>query len=366
VLNKCSDYRFTSVARLEQGASTNGDFAQSAITSVRSSRPVPSGLKSVISSERIPTAFMGATSNSDGMRTEQIHQMDIEFIPSNEFDLMFTAKLYPKFIPLAPSEKSKSTRTSVQGENLACLAPALNEPLLSPAEEQHLFRGMNFLKFAAARLRESLNPHRPAETRMDQIEECLAESKASRDQIIRANLRLVISNASKYCTAQYSFEDLVSDGTLALMEAVDKFDYQRGFRFSTYATHAIRRSFFGKIERKQRDRQRFAVTDPEIMMSTPDRSEAEDDTQTQNQLMAQIVNRLSEHLTERELLIIEGRFGLNGRSEPKTLVELSDELGICKERVRQVEGNALKKLHAIAVGKNPRSRNLQTQYGIGN
>jgi RNA polymerase primary sigma factor len=286
---------------------------------------------------------------SDRMRVERILRLEIEFIPSDEFDSMYAAKPYPKCLEVVTPSRMKNTRVCREAENLACLAPALSEPLLSFAEEQHEFRRMNFLKFAAVRLRESLNPHRPAHGKLDQIERFLGEAKQARDHIIRANLRLVISNAGKYCTAQYSFEDLVSDGTLALMEAVDKFDYQRGFRFSTYATHAIRRSFFRKIERKQKDRQRFAVTDPEVMITTPDRSEVDHDAPAQNQLMQHLVKSLSKHLTERELHIIEGRFGLNGRSEPQTLVQLSGELGICKERVRQVEGHALKKLHALAV-----------------
>ena len=208
---------------------------------------------------------------------------------------------------------------------------------------------MNFLKFQAARLQLSLDANRPDEKTLNQIERLLSEAKHVRDHIIRSNMRLVVSNAGKYCTSSYGFEDLVSDGSLSLMEAVEKFNYQLGFRFSTYATHAIRRSFFRRIERKQKDRKRFSVTDPEIMLSTPDQQEVDYDAPAENRLMAHMVEVMSDHLTERERQIIEGRFGLNGRSEPLTLMQLSAKLGICKERVRQVEGAALKKLHAVAV-----------------
>ena len=84
-------------------------------------------------------------------------------------------------------------------------------------------------------------------------------------------------------------------------------------------------------------------------MSTPDHQEVDHDAPAEARLMEHMVEVMSEHLTERERQIIEGRFGLNGRSEPLTLMQLSAELGICKERVRQVEGTALKKLHAVAV-----------------
>ena len=283
------------------------------------------------------------------MRARQLLEIEIEYISSDEFDLMYSSKMYPVGLEVVPRRQSDRSRSSSETENLAVLAPALRQPLLSFAEEQHEFRRLNFSKFAAVRLRESLNPSRPALGKMDQIEQFLDEAKQARDHLIQANLRLVVANAGKYCTSQYSFEDLVSDGTLALMEAVDKFDYRRGFRFSTYATHAIRRSFFRKIERKQKDRQRFTVTDPDLMSLTPDDTEVDYDAPAQSRLADQLVSSLAEHLSERELYIIEGRFGLNGRSEPQTLLQLSSELGICKERVRQVEGNALKKLHALAL-----------------
>jgi len=218
----------------------------------RNPNPVFSVRSTATNSENQDAVVTGTSGNvfftvsSEGseaaMRSERIHQLGIEFIPSDEFAMLDAAQLYPKCVPLAPAKASQCTRVAPASRNITCLAPALNEPLLAFAEEQHLFRRMNFLKYSAARLRDSLDVHQPSHARMDQIERYLVEAKASRDQIIRANLRLVISNAKKYCSPQYSFEDLVSDGTLALMEAVEKFDYQRGFRFSTYATHAIRRS----------------------------------------------------------------------------------------------------------------------------
>jgi RNA polymerase sigma factor (sigma-70 family) len=287
--------------------------------------------------------------SEDRERTKQILDLDISFIASDEFEAMFASNSFPLPLETNSVRRPKSPRLSGDDSHLSCLAPALNEPLLTFAEEQHEFRRMNFFKFSASQLCLSLNLARPSRKKLDRIEQFLAEAKRVRDHIVRSNLRLVISNAGKYRSTHYGFEDLVSDGSLALMEAADKFDYQRGFRFSTYATHAIRRSFFRKIERRQKDRQRFAVTDPEIMASSPDQTELDHDAPAQNLMITQIMATLSKHLTERELHIIEGRFGLNGRSEPLTLVELSGELGICKERVRQVEGHALRKLHAVAL-----------------
>ncbi len=287
--------------------------------------------------------------SADRLRADRLFPIEIEYIPSDEFESMFESKTLLEKFQVVAARRSRVIRTVGEAEPLACLAPALNEPLLSCAEEQHEFRRMNYLKFVATKLLAKLNRSRPSHRKLNEIEGLLEQAKAARDHIIRANLRLVISNAGKYCSTTYGFEDLVSDGSLALMEAVDKFDYQRGFRFSTYATHAIRRSFFRKMERKHKDRQRFVVTDPDVMTATPDTFEVDHDAPAENRLIDRVIGTLRKHLTERELHIVEGRFGLNGRSEPRTLMELSGELGICKERVRQVEGLALKKLRAVAI-----------------
>ena len=280
---------------------------------------------------------------------DSILESAIEYIPSTEFEPMLVAKARLSLFEEVPLTGSVACKEAKPAENRGGLTPALEEPLLSFAEEQHEFRRMNFLKFSAHRLQLTLNPQNPDPRTVAEISRLLTEARQVRDHLIRANLRLVVSNSGKYCTSSYGFEDLVSDGTLALMEAVEKFDYQRGFRFSTYATHAIRRSFFRKIGRKQKDRKRFTVTDPEVMASAADHREVDYDAPNEIRLMNHMLLVLSEHLTERELRVIEGRFGLKNSAEPQTLMELSSELGICKERVRQIEGIALGKLRTIAL-----------------
>lgn len=287
--------------------------------------------------------------SNDRLRAKRILEKEVGFIPNSEFEAMMATNVSLNQFKAVSPRRSRATRINGDAEPLACLAPALSEPLLSFAEEQHEFRRMNYLKFVAMRLRSTLSAHRPSRQKLEQIEQSLIEANKVREHLIRTNLRLVVSNAGKYCSSNYGFEDLVSDGSLALMEAVDKFDYARGFRFSTYATHAIRRSFFRKMERRQKDRQRFVITDPDVMATSADDFEIDFDAPAENRLIGHVMRNLDKHLTERERHIVEGRFGLNGRSEPQTLLELSGELGICKERVRQVEGLALQKLHAVAV-----------------
>jgi len=283
-------------------------------------------------------------------QANKLLQTEVKFIYSDEFKSISSDDARLEEIETSPSRGRSHTSSHSGGdEPLACLGSALSESLLSGQGEQHEFRRMNYFKFAANRLRSAINPRRPSKRNLSKIQQLMDEAASVRDHIVRANLRLVVANAGKYCSAGYSFEDLFSDGVLSLLEAVEKFDYSRGFRFSTYATHCIRRSFYRRIERQQKERRRFHPTAPDILHSAPDREASDDEQSTNDQvLISRLLHRFNDCLSERERLIVEGRFGLGKRSSPLTLLELSKELGICKERVRQVEHRAIEKLRTVA------------------
>ena len=100
---------------------------------------------------------------------------------------------------------------------------------------------MNYLKSRANRLREQLDPHRPNPADLDEIERLLSEAAEVKNQVVEMNLRLVVSIARTRVGPGYDLHECVSDGNLALIKAVDGFDFARGNKFSTYATLAIRR-----------------------------------------------------------------------------------------------------------------------------
>src|SRR6185436_8873392 len=95
--------------------------------------------------------------------------------------------------------------------------------LLSADDEICLFRRMNYLKFRANALRSTLDPHTADLRSIDAIERLLTMARETRDQIITANLRLVVSIARRFASELNSFDDLLSDGNLILMRAVEKF-----------------------------------------------------------------------------------------------------------------------------------------------
>lgn len=229
------------------------------------------------------------------------------------------------------------------------LSYLFRKPLLTPEGEQHLFRRMNFLRYLANRKRSQLDPERPESKVISEIEKLIANSEATRTQLVESNLRLVASIARKFAKSRNDFEELLSEGNAILLYAVDKFDFSRGFRFSTYATHAIQRHFFRVLQRMHRKRSREVDSPAELLLETL-ASRSPEPESSLPALNRTLLQQMAGLLDERELFIIEERFGLRTPVESdKTLKTLSDEMGLSKERVRQLQHRALDKLRTFLV-----------------
>ncbi|HEY1065443.1 MAG TPA: sigma-70 family RNA polymerase sigma factor, partial [Pirellulales bacterium] len=166
--------------------------------------------------------------------------------------------------------------------------------------------------------------------------------------IIRANLRLVVSIAKRHVTPNENFFELVSDGNMSLIRAVEKFDFSRGNKFSTYATWAIMKNFARSIPDDHKRRGRFRTSLDEMFESTVDlRSDQYELESAQSRRVSELRGIL-DRLDEREQKIIISRFGLDHHHEPLTLKEVGERMGVTKERVRQIEARALLKLRKAA------------------
>src|SRR5262249_12999096 len=135
----------------------------------------------------------------------------------------------------------------------------VHAPLLTREQEAHLFRKMNYLKSLAGKLRETLDPARVSFSALDAIERLQEEALAVKNRIIRANLRPVVSIAKKRVGPTDNLFELISDGNMSLIRAVEKFDVSRGFKFSTYASWAIQRNFSRTIPGERSLRNRFVT-----------------------------------------------------------------------------------------------------------
>jgi RNA polymerase primary sigma factor/RNA polymerase sigma factor len=203
---------------------------------------------------------------------------------------------------------------------------------------------MNYLKYKAGKLREQLDPWRSKSGLMDQIEKLYDESVAVKNEVIAANLRLVVSIAKRHVGPGENFFELVSDGNISLIRAVEKFDFARGNKFSTYASWAIMKNFARTIPDEHRRRDRFRTSNAEMFGTTEDvRSDQYGQETAQLQREGQI-GKILDRLDEREQKIIISRFGLGPGQEPLTLKEVGAKMGVTKERIRQIEARALSKL----------------------
>jgi RNA polymerase primary sigma factor len=275
---------------------------------------------------------------------EMLSQLDGEFI----FNPCFASEHADSEIMPFPAEEAEVELRWKPGPGMPThLARLCERKLLAPTQERELFRRMNYAKYRIAALRPKLDSRKPNQKLAAQISQYVAVAFADRNHIVQANLRLVVSIAKKFADARNSFDDLLSEGITTLMRAAEKFDYDRGFRFSTYATQAIHRTLCRTVSLAQRDRARFVATDTSLLEGTPD-DEAEGMSEQRWESLRGALSRLLGKLDPRERMIIRRRFGLDRTRQVHTLQSLAGEFGVCKERVRQLETRAMIKLRAMA------------------
>ena len=183
---------------------------------------------------------------------------------------------------------------------------------------------------------------------MDRIESLYEQAVQTKNEIVQANLRLVVSIAKRHVSASEDFFSLVSDGNMSLIRAVEKFDCSRGNKFSTYASWAIMKNFARSIPDEFKHRDRFRTSLEEMFTSQEDDRSDQYEQESAQQAREQQITRILSRLDEREQKIIISRFGLDHREEPRTLKEVGEDLGVTKERVRQIEARALNKLRLAA------------------
>jgi len=280
------------------------------------------------------------------VRARRLRESRIDFMAHASFD--DPARRAEILGPLPALAEGDEPRTSRPPEGLPpYLASLYDVPLLTREQEMHLFRKMNFLRYRAATLRDAIDPARARVAQLDEVERLQGEALAVKNQIIRANLRLVVSIAKKNVGQADNLFERISDGNISLIRAVEKFDYSRGNKFSTYASWAIIRNFARTIRDEHHRRDRF-VTGQEITFeAAADPREEERESESSRAQNQEVVHGILGRLDERERKILISRFGI-GDSGERTLEDLGRELGITKERVRQIEARAQNKLRKIA------------------
>lgn len=279
------------------------------------------------------------------VRAELLLEKPLQYMSAPIFDEPNAADIILQPAPVV-EHKTMSVRTPPG------LPPYLSSlysvPLLSKEEELYYFRKMNFLLHQAAQLQKQIDLSQPKTKDMDSIEQLVEQANEIKNFLIRSNLRLVVSIAKKHMKPNCNFFEMVSDGNISLIRAIEKFDFTRGFKFSTYASWAIMKNFARSIPAEYTQLDRFRTGNEELFMQASDPRTANVNEETVNKRQHEALVGILSQLDPRERDIIVSRYGLKDGRPPETLEQVGQKLGVTKERIRQLESRALQKLRKIA------------------
>lgn len=261
---------------------------------------------------------------------------------------------------LAPLPELDSTPHEETPPGLAFVAGFVSQPLLSAQEEQALFAWMNYHRFRAEQLRRRALVSKSPQMLLAHISVELERVNRLRNRIVSSNLRLVVSLAKKLAPSLDQMSDLISDGVLPLIRAVELFDLSLGNRFSTYATWAVRNQMLRTLKRAKSSASRFGQRQEFVPDELPAPSESDDQPPSNNS--AREVRKLLARLPERERLVLEARFGLEGQPSGQSLAHVAKQVGLSKERVRQLVLKLLEELRNRFSDTNPSSGSDQPEF----
>ena len=222
----------------------------------------------------------------------------------------------------------------------------------NPEQEQQAFQRYNYARFHVFCTLKQHEGKRLSAAAARQVLLWQKRTLDARSEIVQANIPLVLAMAKRSRLAGVDFSELVSEGNMALLRAVDKFDCNRGFKFSTYACRAILKSFSRVAMRTSRYRTKFPVEfDPALEKSDyleRQRAQAEDAYVDE---LRDIMANNDADLNDVEQKVIRARFALDTpirkRPIPMTLEQVGRIIGVTKERVRQIQNRALGKLRGV-------------------
>jgi len=229
-------------------------------------------------------------------------------------------------------------------------------PALSLAQEQHLFMRYNFARREVARI---LMAHAGLRLPAKVVRQLLAwghRSLAARSVIVRLNMPLVLAMAKRTRLSSIDFNEMISEGNMALLRSVEKFDCSRGFKFSTYSCRAILKSFSRVAMRASRYRGQFpAEFDPAMERSDHlEKQRVGIELDCVDELKEILIRNLA-GLSDVERTVIVERFAVGQiggvAAAPKTLEQVGVIIGVTKERVRQIQNKALKKIRLALEGR---------------
>jgi RNA polymerase sigma factor (sigma-70 family) len=291
-------------------------------------------------------------SQEDERLLAQIMSQEQDFIPSPAFEEEDAeAKIYADYEKVPKPDTTwyhpvMDDLSAARGRTVK----SAQQVILTGAQERILFHCFNYARHCIWKIQQEVwasESKQPTPEQADAVLKWFRKADYIREQIAETNLALVLAMAKRTRMSEVDFADLVSEGNMALLRAVDKFDAGRGYKFSTYACRAILKAFSRQGMKLSKYRQRFPTDfDPKLERSNYleiKRTSFEKDAADE---VRRIVTENRAELSEVERTVIEHRFGLEtGEIEkPMTLEQVGQIIGVTKERVRQIQNKAMEKI----------------------
>ncbi len=277
-------------------------------------------------------------------RLEQLVRRKVRFIDDPLYHQADAADVIRQIV--AQEELPAETR----GEELriprdlpAYLQELYRTPLLSRSRERALFLALNFHKYQFVIARRKIEPQVARARDLKRLEDIRRNIVSVKNQIVQANLRLVVSVARKHLRPGLSLMELISDGNVTLIRAVDSFDTHKGNRFSTYATFALMKGFARSVPEMLSDGHGAIHSDAILSSLSESASQLRHAELADRDQVQQLMSRLE----RRERDVIAAHYGLSDRG-PATYEQVGSRMGLSKQRVRQIEQSALAKMRGGA------------------
>ncbi len=297
---------------------------------------------------KLPTPTVARTLGPADLRClKRLLSETVEYVPNEFYDrpdaeARFLAPLQDLKLPSEPMPESDDSGIYHLED--------VGRPATKPERERALFLRMNYCRMRVFQLCEQFANRRLSGDGAAELLKWKRQATDAQNEIVRENVPLVLAMAKRTRIPGVDISDMISEGNLALLRAVDKFDTARGYKFSTYACRAILKSFSRVATRSARHRGRFPTEfDPTLERSNyieQRRVALRDDCVDE---LRAILGENSAELTHVEREVILARFALDGNGKDasrraKTLEQVGQMIGVTKERVRQIQNKALDKL----------------------
>ncbi len=219
--------------------------------------------------------------------------------------------------------------------------------VLTAKQERALFLQFNYARHRVAQIQAQVGDQALSADQARELLHWYRKAMELRDRIAQSNLALVLAMAKRIRHSEMDFADLISEGNMALLRAIDKFNVARGFKFSTYACRAILKAFSRSGMKHTRHRQLFPTDfDPALEKSDYQRKKYDAHEEECADEVLRIVRENQAELTDVEQSVINHRFAINRdeNGHSLTLEQVGQIVGLTKERVRQIQNKALEKV----------------------